>query len=625
MWVVKSVNLPALQQIRRFRIVAEDASRSPAGWIGFSEPFVITGHGKGEIFKQVLLVILTTLTAFVLLLGPGLILRYYLRRSHRHTESPVWLPVPGLLLLACLGLLIWKGPHLLSPSATARFSLWPLALFLFAFSLRTPLWKLTNAMERRVLLAVLLLAGIAVGKSIYSVGPPGELYGGFISRTLEVGDRSDSRIPFHVVQIVAARQKAFSSLAARLLGPWNFSHRGPVAGLAASPLVLAGPVHVPEELPEQPWTVFDPEGFSAYRIAMIVMASCMLITVFGLARVFVPEPWAFVVFLTTVTAPFIIHEIYFTWPKIVAACFVLLAVYLMIRSRPLIAGFALGLGYLSHPSALAWTPALLIVSALTIPPTPQSRAAKFKTWVWRSGALLAGLAVWLLLWRVVNKGHYEQNGFLAYFTSTDGLPPNVSNWILSRWKSTINTLVPLHLYFFDRAQPNVNQIGGTSPALVQFFFQDWNTLPFGVGIGFYFYLLLLFYRVWPKTKSWLLWVFALSLLFFIAYMGVTVTGVLREGLHAWVLGLLCFALVVSRSELSQSVFLLQFLKAVLVLRAMEVVAMLLLPAIGTQHTIFRGQFITSDIFALLLMIGGTIWIYRRLYIEISIASPQLKN
>ncbi len=91
-------------------------------------------------------------------------------------------------------------------------------------------------------------------------------------------------------------------------------------------------------MPDQPWTVFDSEGFSAYRIVMIVMACCSLSAVFGVARLFLDEQWAFLAYLVTVTTPFVVHETYFTWPKLEAASLVLLASYLIVRRRFLLAG-----------------------------------------------------------------------------------------------------------------------------------------------------------------------------------------------------------------------------------------------------------------------------------------------
>jgi hypothetical protein len=78
-----------------------------------------------------------------------------------------------------------------------------------------------------------LLAGFAVAKANLSYGPIGELYGGKVSRTLEVGGHSDSRISYHVVQMVANHLAPFAPVANAYFAPWSFTSRGPLAGILA--------------------------------------------------------------------------------------------------------------------------------------------------------------------------------------------------------------------------------------------------------------------------------------------------------------------------------------------------------------------------------------------------------
>lgn len=113
-------------------------------------------------------------------------------------------------------------------------------------------------------------------------GPPGELYGGAMSRTLEVGQRSDSRISFHVVQLVAHGSSPYSDVGRSYFHPWSFSDRGPLAGLVAAPLVLISGASVPQTMPDQPWSPFDREGFAAYRLAMSALAVTCLTALFAL-------------------------------------------------------------------------------------------------------------------------------------------------------------------------------------------------------------------------------------------------------------------------------------------------------------------------------------------------------
>ena len=122
--------------------------------------------------------------------------------------------------------------------------------------------------EHRALLIVGCALGFAIARALWSLGPAGELYAGTISRTLEVGGRSDSRIPFMILQLVANGGPP-TAKPAPPFSPYNFSSRGPLAGLASTPVVLltGGSRRRPAE---QPWRPFDPQGFMAFRLAMML-------------------------------------------------------------------------------------------------------------------------------------------------------------------------------------------------------------------------------------------------------------------------------------------------------------------------------------------------------------------
>ena len=486
-------------------------------------------------------------------------------------------------------------------------------LLLFAIYLtfrltRSSTYAYTSPIERKALFVILLLAAIAIAKSVYSVAPVGELYAGSISRTLQVGDRSDSRISYHVVQLVALHERPHRALAQALFSPWNFSSRGPLGGLAASPIVLASGARVSPLFPDQPWMVFDPEGFMAYRIAMIIMAVSCLLMVFGLSASLMSEEWAYLALLATVTAPFVIHEIYFTWPKLAAASFVLLAVYLILSSKYFASGLALGVGYLCHPSALLSVPGLLGVIALTKVSNQKSLALSRKILVWTSRAafLFLGLASWIAVWRLVNRHHFDQSGFLSYFRQTDLRAPTAANWFRSRLDSLLNTLMPLNLFLFHRDHPAINSVEGLSPPVVSFFFQPWTGLPFGIGIAYFICLLRIAFLAFKKARRVIILLYVLPFFIFTAYWGAASTGMLREGLHAWFLAVTIGSiLVLSRFAYSdQSLF--RFVSWALFLRGIEVLLMLVLPSIWSQGVWLRQGFVLSDLLALSVMFAGTI-------------------
>lgn len=611
-WAAQSVALPNIKNIARLRLVAVDGAVTAGGWLGFSQPFVMRGLGL-RIAEELLLVILCAAAALVIFLGPGLVLRQLLLEHFDHNLNFIWIPVPGLLGLAVIGLIAWVGPFHLSSRLVSKVSLLALALYIAYRLARIPINKYTSAIERRILLIAVVLTAIGVSKATYSRGPIGELFANTISRTLEVGGRSDSRLPYHVVQLVAWHSKPFSDLGRFLYssyGVWNFSHRGALSAVAVSPLVLAGPVRVPRVMPDQPWTVFDAEGFSAFRIGMIVMAACSLLIVFGLARLFLPENWALLAFLVAVTAPFVIHEIYFTWPKLEAGAFALLAAYLIFRKRYFEAGLALGLGYLCHPSALMSAPALVgvIVVSSTSSVQPQTWSRKVYRWVLRTVIMLAGCAVWVGVWRLVNGKHFAQGQFFSYFLQADGWHPTVRQWVHHRLDSFWKTFVPLHIFLFHRMDRDANSVYGPSPGSVLFSLQYWATLPFGIGIAYFLCLIRLLWVALLKARAWLLWVFCVPVFLFIVYWGTADTGLLREGLHAWVLGLMIFSVcILKKFEIDAQGFW-KLCNWALLSRAVAIPVMLLLPTISLPHSPIRREFALSDTAALLTMLGGSVWL-----------------
>lgn len=611
-WQIAKISLREIKNAAKFRISATDGTTGLQGWLAFTQPFLIRSVHALRIWKQIGLVALATAASLVFFLAPGLVLRQKLLTASGRKFSFVWVPVPGVVVLALLGLAAWFGPQQLPPALISRAGLSILLLYFAYQFVRTPLSAAITATEARVLLVVLALTVMGVAKAEYSLGPAGELFGGSISRTLEAGERSDPTFPYAVAKFAAARKAPYGELGRVLNGGWSFSSRGPVAGLAATPIVLAGPAHPNTHLSVENWMVFDPEGYSTYRIAMIAMIVASLPAVFGLAEVFLSEQWSFLAFLLAATAPFVVHDIYFTWPKLMAASYVLLAAYLILQRRYLFGGLALGFGYLCHPSALIWVVPLAAVVFLARPASDRKTRSVTRTashWVLRTALMGVGIGVCLLFWRIVNGTHYTQESFLQFFTMSGAVPPTFSGWLRLRYHSLVITLLPLDLFFFHQHDPGLHSIYGSSPGVIPFFFQYWNTLPFGAGIAFFFCLIRLMYVAFRKTRAWLLLVFVVPFLFFDIYMGWPVTrGLMREGLQAWFLGLMVFAAVIWKKYLAQAQTFWRLCNWALLFRGVEILAMLLVPTIWSEHIVLQRQFFISDVIALAVMIAATAWL-----------------
>jgi Glycosyltransferase family 87 len=573
--------------------------------LGLAAPPPAGSHGTAQQALDLVRVAATASLAVTLLLGPGIV--FWRARASRR-PGLAFLPLPGLALLAGVAGLAWAlapgvDPRLVCGLGVAAI----LAALLAGLALAGP-EDLLDREERRCLLIAGCALGIAVARALWSLGPEGELYGGAVSRTLEVGDRSDSRISFILPQLVAHGGGPYEGLATSLFAPYNFSSRGPLPGLAAAPIVLASGGHPPAGLPEQPWQPFDAQGFMAYRLAMMAFACTAFLSLWDLTRRLAGAGAARFAVLLAATTPFLLHEVWFTWPKLLAASFVLIAAICVIESRPLRAGLLTGLGYLMHPVALLSLPALGLIALWPL------RAPRWRRPDWRALALLGlGVAAFLVAWRLLNGSHYSQSGFLEYlgqaFPETH---PGPDRWLIYRAESTANTLVPLLLPFASARNGAINVAGGISPFSIHFLFQYWTTLPFGLGILFFPLLLL---SLWRAVRLWpwpLIATVVVPFAVFAIYWGGSSTGMLREGLQAWVLTLL--AVVACQQARAGFPWLRSAaVRAVLVLRVLATAFLALGPALLTRHSLLRGAFALTDVVALLALAAFSATLARALW------------
>ena len=571
-----------------------------------AEP-AIAPHHTGQQALDLVRVLCTVALTLSLLLGPGVAWRA-VRADHR-ALSLGFLPLPGLAVMIAGGVLMWARPDNLGP----RIISYAIFVPVLGLLLGTLLWArpqtLFGRQERLVLLVVGCVLGLAIGRSLWSLGPDGELYAGTISRTLEVGDRSDSRISFEIPQLVANGDSPYSRLATSLFSPYSFSSRGPLPGLAASPVVLLAGGRPPAHRPDDLWSPFDREGFMAYRLAMMTFAAIAFLALWDLVRRLAGREGAYFAVLLAATTPFLVHEVWFTWPKMLASALVLLGAIRILRRHSLQAGLLSGFGYLMHPGALLAVPTLGLIALWPL------RGAQWNRPRIRQGLSLAtGLAVLLIAWRLVNGAHYDQAGFLDYFAQTGpgGVPGFGAAWLASRLESLGNTVVPLLLPLADAHNASINVVRGDSPPVVHFFFQYWNTLPFGFAIIF---LPLLVVGLWRAGRRWPWPVTACVIVpfaLFTVYMGSDTSGLMRDGLQAWALTL-CAVIACEQAASGFGWLRSMPIRAILALRVVEIIAMAMVPTLATRHALISVDFALTDAFAVALMLvcgaalGALVW------------------
>jgi hypothetical protein len=353
-----------------------------------------THEGLAGPAIDVINVISTAALTITLVLGPGILLRA--RRSPRRPDLG-FLPLPGLGLLAATAGAAWALADHVTPSAVCLLILAPVLGSMFVSVLRAGPDELLEPEEQRALLVVGCVLGLAIAKALWSLGPFGELYGGSVSRTLEVGGRSDRRIPFHVVQLVAHGTAPFSLLAASYFFPFDFSSRGPLAGLASAPVVLAAGCRPPTALPGQSWAPFDPQGFMAYRMAMMAFACTAFLSLWTLIRSLGSQKSRPLRIAPGGHHPVLGPRGLVHLAEIVRRVIRNIGGGKSHHGRPLRAGLLVGIAYLIHPGALLFVPTLC---GLALWPLLGARLRRLQL---RPVVLvLAGAVSCLVAWRVIN-------------------------------------------------------------------------------------------------------------------------------------------------------------------------------------------------------------------------------
>lgn len=551
----------------------------------------------GDELLDLVRVLSTAALAVSLMLGPGILWR----AAGGRRFGLGFLALPGLALLVAIGGVTWLLGSDVDPRTFSLACSAPLLGLMLGALLAAGPDDLLDPEEQRALGIVALALIVAVAKSLWSLGPEGEWFGGTISRTLSPEGRPDSRTSYHVVQLAANGYAPYGPSAEALFAPYNFSSRGPVPGLAATPVVLLGGARPQLVYPEEPWRPFDAQGFMAFRIAMMTFSCTVFLALWDLVKRIGGIGAARFALLLGVSTPFLFADLWFTWPKLLAAVFVLLAAILLIERKAFRGGLMVGVGYLAHPSALGGLFALGPISLW-----PLRGADWRRPRILTALALLAGTAVLVLFWRELNAGHLRQDQFFEYVKQAyPHYDPTASQWLGFRLRSLANTLVPFFLWLGDGANPSINVPEGNSPGVVHFFFQYWTSVPFAFGIVF---LPMLVLSLWRAFRRWTWPIFAIIVFPFLAfavYWGASSSGILREGMQAWVMAVIA---VVALQQASAGFPWFRSLPArlVLVMRAGEVFILAVGATLGTHgFDPLGGEYRLNDVVALAALLAAS--------------------
>jgi hypothetical protein len=487
---------------------------------------------------------LTTVGAVTLLLGPGFVLAAWRRRP----VDVLTVPLPGVLILTGVGLAGWAAGGWRQVTtfsiSSAAYGV-ALTLTVVVAAVLFLAWlrignRVVLSRSSGVVLAVFgLVLVVAICRASWSGSPPGELLGGSISRVLENGDRPDARTSYYNAAIALGGIDPFGSLSRMFFAPYSFGDRGPVPGLAAVPLIVGGHGRSVGTL-TQPWQPFDPQGFAAYRIALETMNLFVLLGVSGVSRRLAGRRAAIAAALLAGLTPFVLHETYFTWPKMMAAFFVMVAAGQVIRRRYFTAGAAMIGGYLCHPLAMLWICGLLLLvvwrerrHVTGRRAGPLGRSAPPTVFITAAAKVLAAPFVVGLGWTAFTS-HFQgsTNPMLSYVRQADGRPvTGVTAWLVGRAHELATTLLPGYAVYWKPARLETATAHGVSTNVQRWALQYWTTLPFAFGLlGV---PLLVWALVIAWRRDWLAITAAVVVPFltFIVFWGSFASGSMREGLH----------------------------------------------------------------------------------------------
>jgi hypothetical protein len=353
-----------------------------------------------------------------------------------------------------------------------------------------------------------------------------------------------------------------------------------------------------------------------YRIMMMLLNASAVLSLYGLAASFLRRRIAVAAAALVALSPFVLNQTYFTWPKLLAGSFVIVATVALLRRRSLLAGLLLGLAYLAHPSALFAVPALMLgwlvlrewgPGSLPVEPASDVACGPKGFWRWCLDAAIVGVGLGVVYfgWQLLNAGHVT-NSFDQYLGSGFGkVDAPLGEWLRSRADLTVNTIVPFRQTIVDARDTFTNAPGLETPFIVRVGEQWRGTVTVAVGL---LYLPMFLYGIARFARRALLLttaLFVVPLFGFLVFWGANTTGAVQEGLHAFFL-LALLAACIGHTALPHSRTVARWVQVSATARVVEVLFMAAVPTVATTGLFGTRIFHLTDAFALVLLGGGAL-------------------
>ncbi len=239
----------------------------------------------------------------------------------------------------------------------------------------------------------------------------------------------DNLFPVTATQLL---QNRINPVVNNFYGFWDFADRTPLAGAVTASLTAGAGDTLPRTalqlLPPEKLRpkVNDDLGYWQVHLVLVLLNALVVVGIGRLALSIFGRRAALIAGLLAASNPFVFTHVFFTWPKMLAAFFVLLN-YAFVRERrhPLLIGGTAGLAYLAHPLAAIFVIPSLLVALLRAPR--------------RGLAALGVLVATLLPWQLWTTAYAHPSRMLTYplgYTMTN--PNNLRHEFGNAWRSFTN-------------------------------------------------------------------------------------------------------------------------------------------------------------------------------------------
>ena len=236
---------------------------------------------------------------------------------------------------------------------------------------------------------------------------------------------------------------------------WDLTDRTPLAGAVTAAVLSGSGTTLPERIL---WTspdarlrpqVEDPYGYWVAHLVLVFLNAAVILAIGRLAWSIFGARAAFIAGLVAAMNPYVFTHVFFTWPKMLAAYFVLLH-WLLVRQRrlPLVAGLLAGLAYLAHPLAgLFVLPTLVVLLVRNVRRGLIALAATFGIVLpWQAWTAIEAHPSRLLLYpigyTIQNPRRFDREVSIAWHRFTEA---GLDHALRVRWDEIVWSLLPFNV------------------------------------------------------------------------------------------------------------------------------------------------------------------------------------